>query len=153
MDGTGGRELAAIKVKRFDAKHSGVEFGIRLQEFSKRAARDIATTREGDMRVPGTQIGFEPDSQRRILHAFVKLEEMRMTFPNADPNDFRRTFRRKRPDAFDGKKKCAKLDRAQFFAQRKIDTFRDVGKETEGQMHLIAFRPAHTTNVRVKIDK
>src|SRR5438270_8112084 len=111
------------------------------------------TSRERDMRVPGSQIGFEPDSQRRILHAFVKLKEMRITFPNADPNDFRRTFRRKRPDALDGQKKRAKLNRAQFFAQCKIDIFRHLGKETEGEMHLIALCRAYTAIVPVEIDK
>ena len=111
------------------------------------------TPRERDVRVPRAQIGFQSDSQRGVLHTLVKLKEMWMTFSDADPDDFRRTFGWKRPNALDRKKKCAKLDCAQFFAQRKIDMFRDVGKKTERQMHLIAFRPAHTANARVKIDK
>src|SRR5438067_2523067 len=78
---------------------------------------------------------------------------MRMTLSDADPDDFRRTFRWKRPNALDRKKKCAKHDRAQFFAQRNIDTFRDVGKETEREMHLITRDPAQTANARVKVDE
>ena len=111
------------------------------------------TTRERDVRVPGTQIGFESDGQCCILHPFVKLKKMGMTFSDADPDDFQRTFRWKRPDPFNGKKKYAELDRAQFSPQRKIDTFRDVGKETKGKVHLVTCGPAHTANARVKIDE
>ena len=111
------------------------------------------TSRERDVRMPGAQIGFESDGQCRILHPLVKLKKMWMTFSNADPDDFRRTFRWKRPNALNGKKKCAELDRAQVFAQRTIDMFRDVGKEAESEMHLITLRPAHTANARVKIDE
>src|ERR1700676_5334767 len=112
----------------------------------------VAAARERDMGIPRTQVGFEPDAQCGVLTRLVKLKKMRVTLPNADPDYFRRTFRRKRPDAFDGKEKCAELDCAQFFTQRKIDMFRDVRKETEREMHLIPFRPAHTANVRIKID-
>jgi len=111
------------------------------------------TSCERDVRMPRTQIGFEPNGQRCILSALVKLKEMRMAFSDSDPDDFRRTFRWKRPDALDRKKKCAELDYAQFFAQRHIDTFRDVGKETEREMHLITRGPAHTANAWIKIDK
>jgi len=83
----------------------------------------------------------------------MKLKEVRMTFSDADPDDFRRAFRWKRPNALNGKKKCAELDYAQFFAERNIDTLRDVRKETEREMHLITRGPAHTTNARVKIDE
>ena len=111
------------------------------------------TTRERDVRMPGAQIGFESDGKCCILHPFVKLKKMWVTFSDADPDDFRRAFRWKRPNALNGKKKCAELDYAQFFAERNIDTFRDVGKETEREMHLITLRPVHTANARVKIDE
>lgn len=111
------------------------------------------TSRERDVRMPGAQIGLESGGQCCILHSFVKLKKMWMTFPNADPDDFRRTFRWKRPNALDGKKKCAELDRAQIFAQCTIDMFRCIGKETECEMHLIARGPTHTGNARIKINK
>ena len=111
------------------------------------------TTRERDVRMPGAQIGFESDGKCCILHPFVKLKKMWMTFPNADPDDFRRTFRWKGSNALKGKKKCAELDRAQVFAQCTIHIFRDVGEETEREMHLITLRPAHTANARIKIDE
>ena len=111
------------------------------------------TTRERNVRMPGAQIGFESDGQCCILHPFVKLEKMWMTFPNANPDDFRRTFGWKRPNALNGKEKCAELDRAQVFAQCTIDMFRDVGKKAESEMHLITLRPVHTANAWVKIDE
>ena len=107
------------------------------------------TTRERDVRMPRAQIGFEPDGQSRILHPFVKLKKMRMTLSNADPDD----FRRKRPNALNGKEKCAELDRAQVFAQCTIDMIRYVGKETEREMHLITRCPTHVANPRVEIDQ
>ena len=78
----------------------------------------IAAARERDMRMPGTQIGFKSDGQCRILHPFVKLKKMWMTFSHANPNDFHVTpaaAGRKCADAFDWKKKNAKLNRAKFF--------------------------------------
>ena len=105
------------------------------------------------MRVPRSQIGFESDGQCHILHPFVKLKEMRVTFPNADPNNFHRAFGRKCPDAFDRQKEGAKLDQAKLFTQGKIDILRNIGKETEGKMHLIARSPTNTANARVKIDQ
>jgi len=111
------------------------------------------TTCQRDVRMPRAQIGFESDSQGCILHPFVKLKKMWVTFPDADPDDFRRTFRWKCPNAFKGKKKCAELDRAQIFAQCAIHIFRHVGKETEREMHLIPLGPAHTANARVEIDE
>jgi hypothetical protein len=153
VNGTRGGEFAAIEVKRLYAKHSGVVFRVRLEKFPKHTAGDITTARERDVRMPGTQISFESDSQGCFLHPFVNLKEMGMSFPNTNPNDFRRTFGWKRSDALDGKKEGAKLNRAQFFVQRKIDIFSHVGKEAESEMHLLELRPADTANVRIKIDK
>ena len=39
-------------MKCLDAKHAGVELGVRFQKFSERAAGNIAATRECEMRVP-----------------------------------------------------------------------------------------------------
>lgn len=62
--------------------------------------------------MPWAKIGFDAGGERGFLDAFVNLEEMRMAFPDADPDDFRWTFRRKCSDAFDGEKKSAELDGA-----------------------------------------
>lgn len=78
---------------------------------------------------------------------------MRMPFPNADPDNFWRSFGRECSDALDRHEEGPKLDCAQFFTKGKIDILRSVGKETEGQMHLAAVGPAHAVNARVKVDK
>src|SRR4029077_17752617 len=109
--------------------------------------------RECKMWMPRTQFGFKPDSERGFLHAFVKLKEMRMTLTNADPDYFHWSFRRKCSHVFDRKEKRAKLNCAQFFAQRKIDILRNIGKKTESQMNLISGSPAHTANSRIEIDQ
>ena len=75
---------------------------------------------------------------------------MRMRFADADPNDSGRTFWRKRADADDREKKSTKLDGTEFFAQPKIECFRNVTEETERQMHLIAFGPAHAADRWIK---
>ena len=103
--------------------------------------------------MPRAQIRFETNRERSFLDAFVKLKKMWMTFPNANPNDFHVTLGRKCADAFDRQKKSAKFNRTQFFAQRKIDIFRYIGKETERQVHLIAGDPTDTANMGIKIDQ
>ena len=45
--------------------------------------------------MPGAQLRLDAGGQRGFLHAFVHLEKMRMSATDADPNDFRRAFRRK----------------------------------------------------------
>ena len=109
------------------------------------------TTRERDVRMPRTQISFESDGQRCILYSFVKLKEMRMSFADADPDDFRRALRWKRSNPLNRQKKSVELDRNEVCAQVVIHPLRRVGKETERKMHLIARSPSHTANARIKI--
>ena len=109
--------------------------------------------REGDMRMPWAQIRKESDREGCVLNPLVKLKKMRVAFSNANPNDFRRAFRWKCPNALDRKKKCAELDGTQFFAERNINVLRGVGKETEREMHLITRCPTHAANPRVEIDQ
>jgi len=103
--------------------------------------------------MPWTQVRFECDGEGSFLHAFVELKQVRMTRADTDPDNFRRTFRWKFSKAFDREKERAELDRAEFFAQGKIDIFRHIGEETESEVHLIAGGPPRSGNVRVKIDQ
>ena len=86
------REVAGIKMERVDANHSSVELGIRLQEFAESLNGDIAATRHRDVRMPGAKLRFDADGQRGFLHALVNLEQMRVCFAEADPDNFRRPF-------------------------------------------------------------
>src|ERR1700737_3056698 len=101
--------------------------------------------------MPWTEIGFEPKILRRFLYTFVKLKQMWMTFPDADPDNFRRTFGRKGSDAYNLEKERAEVDSVQFLAQGKLDILRHVGKESEREMHLTVRTPAHATDGGVKI--
>src|SRR6266480_1279812 len=103
-------------MKRGDANHSSVGIEIRLQKLANRLRRDIPATRNGNVRMPWAQLWLEAGGQRRFLHALVHLKKMRMPGTDADPNDFRRTFRRKCAGARDRQKKRPKLDCAYFCA-------------------------------------
>ncbi len=153
MDGAGGRQFTAIKMECLYPNHTGIEFGVRFQEFLQRAVCDIMATRKGDVRMPWAKIGFEPDGERGILYSFVKLKEMWMTRTDADPNNFYRAFGRKCPDPFNRQKESAKLNRAQFFPQLEIDLCGHIGKKAESEMHLIARHPARATDMRVETNQ
>jgi len=133
--------------------HSSIKIEIRLQEFSHRLRRDIATTRERDMRMEWTQIRFEANGEGRLGHALVQLKKVRMPATDTDPDNFWRTLRRESPDASNRQKKSAEMNRAKFFAKFCIDILRHVAKETEREMHLFGGGPPDTANLWIKIDK
>jgi len=60
--------------------------------------------------MPRPKLRLEAGSERRFLHPLVNLKQVRMRLTNADPNNFWRTFCRKRSHANNGQKKSAKLD-------------------------------------------
>src|SRR6266705_2033430 len=107
-------------MKCLDANHSRIEIGIRLQKLANRLRCDIPATRNRNVRMPGTQLRLDASGQRGFLHALVHLEKMRMSATNADPNDFRRAFRRKRADSGDPQEERAELNCTEFFAHGKI---------------------------------
>ena len=96
------RQFARIKMKRINAGHSRIEVDIRFQKISQRLRRNIAATRDCDVRVPGTQIGFEARGNCDIAHPLVQLKKMRMPAADADPDHLRPTLCRKRPNANNG---------------------------------------------------
>ena len=102
--------------------------------FQKRAHRfrgDIATTRERDVRMPGTKVRLQARSESGVMHALVQLKEMRVCAPNADPDYFGPAFGRKSSYAADGKKERRDFDRGQGLAQFRFSFFSNVSKETE----------------------
>jgi len=133
--------------------HSRIKIDIGLQEFSHRLRRDIAATRERDVRMEWTQIRFETNGQGRIGHTLVQLKKVRMPATDADPDNLGWTFWRERPDASDRQKKSAEVNRAEFITKFCIDIFRHVAKEAEREMHLFGGDPPDTANLWIKIDK
>ena len=138
-------------MKCFDPNHSSVEPGIRLQEFPERLSGDIPAARECNMRMPRTKFRLETSSERGFLHSLVNLKQVRVRLADADPDNFRHPVCRERSDANNRQKKGAELDRAEFFAQRRIDIVWNIIEETERQVHLSSVTPAHPANVRIKI--
>ena len=147
---SGGSQPARIKMEILDPDHSGIELGIRLQKLSERLGGHVAAACDRNVRMPRFKLWFEPGSERGFLHALVNLEQMWMRLPDADPDNFRSAFCGKGSDANNGQKEGAKLDRAEFFPQRKLDVIRHIAKETERQMHLSRVDPVHPANVRIK---
>ena len=140
-------------MKCFDPNHSSVEPSIRLQEFPERLSGDIPAARECNMRMPRTKFRLETSSERGFLHSLVNLKQVRVRLADADPDNFRHAVCRERSDANNRQKEGAELDRAEFFAQRRIDIVWNIIEETERQVHLSWITPAHAANVRIKIGK
>jgi hypothetical protein len=136
-----------------DPDHSRVELGIQLQKLSERLGGHIAAARDRNVRMPRSKLWLEPGSERGFLHALVNLEQMRMRLPDADPDNFRSAVCGKGSDANNGQKEGAEIDRAELFAQRKIDVVRHIVKETERQVHLRRVDPACAANVRIEARK
>jgi hypothetical protein len=76
-----------------------------------------------------------------------------MSPTNTDPKYFWPPFRRKRPSADNGQKKSAELNCTQLFTKCWIDFLRNIAKKTKCKVHLPRIEPAHSLNLRVKIDK
>src|SRR6266566_4279867 len=140
-------------MKRINTDHSRIKIDIRFQKTSQRLRRYVPTTRNRDVRMPGAQIGFEPGGYCGVVYSFVQLEQMRMSPTNTDPKYFWPAFRRKRPSTNNRQKKSAELNCTQLFTKCWIDFFRNIAKETKGEMHLHGIEPAHSLNLWVKIDK
>ena len=68
----------------FDADHSGVELGIRVQKLPERLRGNIPASCNGNVRMPWAQIRLQPGSERGFLDAFVDLKQMRVRLADAD---------------------------------------------------------------------
>src|SRR6266480_2929664 len=105
------------------------------------------------MRMKWAEFRFQAALKRSFLHAFVKLKKMWMPGTDADPDNFGMTFRWEFSEADKRQKERLELDRAQFFAQAKLDLFGHLIEKSESKMHLVAIDPTDTANVRIKINK
>jgi hypothetical protein len=101
--------------------------------------------------MPRAQIRLQSNRERCFLDAFVELKKMWMTGANADPDYFHYPFGWKCSDSVDRQEEGMKFDRFEFFAQRKINILRHVGKKAESKMHLIASGPADAANPWIQI--
>jgi len=135
------------------ADHSCNEIGIRFQKFSQQLRCDIAAARNRNVRMPGVQLRLQPGGERGFLNAFVDLKQMRVRRADADPDNFRSSLSGKRSDAGNGQKERAKLNCAEFFAQRAINIIGNITEETERQVHLSRVDPPRATDMWIKACK
>src|SRR5437016_14287953 len=85
VDRTCWRQFARIKMKRINADHSRIEIDIRIQKISQRLRRDVATSRDRDMRKPGAKNGLVRPVDCNVAQPFAQLKKTRMPGNNADP--------------------------------------------------------------------
>src|SRR5207249_8915645 len=131
MDRSRRSQFARVKMKCIHPDQAQVQIDIRFKKLLDGLRRDIATTRQGNMWMPWTQVRFEPGCECSFLHSFMNLKEMRMTFPYAEPNNLGRSFWRKCSNTDKGQKECAEFDRAQPFTQHQFDAFGHVAKKAD----------------------
>ena len=101
--------------------------------------------------MPWPQVGFETDGKRSLLNTFVKLEQVRVTGAESDPQNRWWTLRWKPADAGRRKEKCSEADLREPVPESDNDILGDVGEETEGEMHLFRVDRTHAANLRYEI--
>ena len=114
---------------------------------------DVAASGECDVGMKWAKFRFQAALKRRFLDALVKLKQMRMPGANTDPDNFGMSFGWKFSEASNRKEKRPKLNRAQLFAQAKLDLLRHTIEKSESEMHLIPIDPAHAATMWIKIDE
>ena len=120
------------------------------EEGTNRLRRNILATREGQVRMPGSQIGLEPGGECGVGHLFVQLKEVRMTVANPEPENFRPPFRRKSAEPVQRKKERTEMDGAKVDAQFFLRFRIDVAEEGEREMNLLCARPANAAQMRIQ---
>ena len=70
-----------------DRDKAGIEVGVPTQEGFDGLAGDVLTTREADVRMPGSKVGFEAGREGGVGHALTQLEKMRMAASDTNPKD------------------------------------------------------------------
>ena len=110
-------------------------------------------TRNRDVRMPGTKLRFDPDSEGRLLHAFVNLKQMRMRFAHAYPDDFLGAFCRKRAEGIHGRKNAPNSIAVSFSRSFRSISSGSIAEKPERQMDLGRIRPTHSADMWIKTGK
>jgi hypothetical protein len=72
---------------------------------------------------------------------------MRMTGPDADPNNFRPAFARKYPKTGERKKKRFPGNASEFCRKGFLNFGGDIAKKGKGEMHLARLEPAYAAQM------
>ncbi len=92
--------------------------------------------------MPRAQIRFDPRGQGGIGDALVELEKVRMSSPDAEPDDFGAAFGGESPEAVERKKEARKANRAQLHLELLFCLRRDLAQKSEREMQLRGADPA-----------
>ena len=129
---------------------AGVEVALRSEKRTYRLRGNLLATRQRNVRTPRSEIRLDAGGQRGVRNSFVKLKEMGMSAPHADPNDLRPALHRKNPDAVQRQEKGGKLNRAKISAQFLLCLGRNITQKGQGEMNLIRGEPPDAGNVRIQ---
>jgi len=99
--------------------------------------------------VKASEFRIEVRGQKRVVHPFVQGEKMRVSRPDAGPDD-RRTRPAKRADTFDRKEKGRNPHLRELLPQPPFRLLPDVTQKSERQLHLIRSQPANASNRRAQ---
>jgi hypothetical protein len=106
--------------------------------------------RERDVRMKCAHILIEPEGDEHVVDFLSQLKQQRMRSANAHPNDFRGTARRKRADAFEGKKKWRDADLGESCGEPLILGIIDIADEPESDVQLFDRRPREARLFMIK---
>lgn len=102
---------------------------------------------------PGSFFYWKIARESGFVHTLVELKQVRMGTADANPEDVRYSFFRKRAEPQHGKKKCAEGNSGQFSLQR-VGGFRTYSSEKcERAMDLFRWRKNQAAIMRIKRDQ
>jgi hypothetical protein len=128
-----------------------IESGVHAEERSDHLGRDVVTTREREVRMPRAKIWLEGSGERGVGHAFVQLEQVRMSVTDTEPDNFRAAFGGEGSDPVERKKKARESNREQLAAQLLLSFGCHISDKRKREMKLFCRQPADTGQVRIQI--
>jgi hypothetical protein len=136
------RQHARIQLKARHLEHAEVQLRVSAHKRLKCLVGNAFRTPDGDMRMKGFKIRFEPRMKDRVLNASMQRKEMRMPFPYTRPDDRWAAAGVEGTDAAYWQKKWRHAHLAQSFAQPFLCRRSHVTEKAKRQMKLFLGKPA-----------
>ena len=137
-------------MKGIDPHQTAIEASMRTQKVAERLVGDILATRQGDMRVPRSQVGIEARREGGVGHALVELKEMRMPLADTDPDDFWPALRRESSNLAQWQEEGADMDVCETNPQFLFRFGLHAAEESKREMHLLGREPTDPAGVRIQ---
>jgi hypothetical protein len=136
------RQHARIQLKARHLEHAEVRLCISAYKRLKCLPGNAFRAPDGDMRMKGFKIWFEPRMQDRVLNASMQRKEMRMPFPRTCPDDRWAAAGVEDADAAYWQKELRHPHFGQSFAQPICCRRFHVAEKAQRQMKLVLGKPA-----------